>query len=184
MSGFETWKSVTKRETALQSDDSGLLPVNALTLNSPAALATNCVLIGHCDKADVVWTGTEFRALCEHMLNGNSQTNFVLVYRDHENRPKFAKANHYANRSWDTIRGRAKRKVGIGFIVPMPNEGSSRTQPINSLANSAVALLNSAFSKRLLSILQIAPPHAFAGFFPSLKRGLSFWRSKHQRQPA
>jgi hypothetical protein len=51
------------RETAQESDDSGLLPVNALTLNSPAALATNCVLIGHCDKADVVWTGTEFRTL-------------------------------------------------------------------------------------------------------------------------
>jgi hypothetical protein len=55
------------------------------------------------------------------MLNGNSQTDFMLVYRDHENRPKFAKAktakaNHYANWSWDTIRGRAKRNVGIRFL--------------------------------------------------------------------
>src|ERR1700694_5191013 len=63
MSGFETWKRVTERETAQESDDSSLPSVNALTLNSPAPLATNCVLIGHCDKADVVWTGTEFRTL-------------------------------------------------------------------------------------------------------------------------
>ncbi len=54
----------------------GCSSVNALTLNSPAALEANCVLIGRCDKADVVWTGTEFRTLCEHMLNGNSQTDF------------------------------------------------------------------------------------------------------------
>ena len=76
MSGFETCNRVANRETAQESDDSGLLPVNTLTLNSPAALATNCVFIGHCDKADGVWTGTEFRTLCEHMLNGNSQTDF------------------------------------------------------------------------------------------------------------
>ncbi len=87
---------MTERETAQESDDSSLPPLNALTLNSPAPLATNCVLIGHCDRADVVWTGTEFRTLCEHMLNGNSQTDFMLVYRDQENRPKFAKANRYA----------------------------------------------------------------------------------------
>src|SRR5260370_42463118 len=76
MSGFEIQERRPMRERAQQSDDSGLPPVNALTLNSPAALATNRVVIGHCDKADVVWTGTEFRTLCEHMLNGNSQTDF------------------------------------------------------------------------------------------------------------
>ena|SRR5882724_4379532 len=61
MSGFETRKRVTRRETALQSDDGGLQLMNALALNSPTALATNCVLIGHCNKADVAWTTTEFR---------------------------------------------------------------------------------------------------------------------------
>ena len=38
---------MTKRETARPSDDSGLRLMNALTLNSPAIFATNCVLIGH-----------------------------------------------------------------------------------------------------------------------------------------
>src|ERR1022692_1185585 len=46
MSGFETQERVTKRQLTQHSNDSGLRPVNALTLNSPAALATNCVLIG------------------------------------------------------------------------------------------------------------------------------------------
>jgi hypothetical protein len=41
MSGFENWERVTMRETSRQSDDSGLPPVNALTPNSPATLATN-----------------------------------------------------------------------------------------------------------------------------------------------
>src|SRR2546427_358615 len=89
--------------------------VNPLTINLAAPLATNCVLIGHCDKADVVWTGTEFQVLCEHMLNGNSQTDFMMIYRDRENVPKFikaktAKANRYISWSWDTILGIAKSK--------------------------------------------------------------------------
>ena len=40
MIGFQSQERVTRRETVQQSDDSGLRPVNALTLNSPAALAT------------------------------------------------------------------------------------------------------------------------------------------------
>jgi len=79
MSGFDTWKRGTNGEKARQSGDSGLLPVNTLTLNSPAALAINCVFIGHCDKADVVWTGTEFRALCENMLLPQSKARPVLI---------------------------------------------------------------------------------------------------------
>jgi hypothetical protein len=79
MSGFETCNRVANRETAQEGDDSSLPSVNALTLNSPAPLATNCVLIGHCDKADVVWTGTEFRALCENMLLPQSKARPVLI---------------------------------------------------------------------------------------------------------
>jgi len=66
--------------------------MNALTLDSPATLATNCVIIGHCDTADVVWIRPEFLALCEHLLNGNPPTEFMLVYRDEEDQPKFVKA--------------------------------------------------------------------------------------------
>src|SRR4051812_14548664 len=106
MSGFGSWERATKHERPRQGDDSGLRFMTALALNSATPLATNCVLIGHRDRADVVWTRTEFLTLCEHMLNGNSQTDFMLVYCDQENRPKFvkaktAKANRYATWAWD-----------------------------------------------------------------------------------
>ena len=95
-----------------------------------AALATNCVLIGHGSKADCVWTRDEFLTICEHMLNGNPPTDFLLVYRDKENRPKFAKAKtakagRRASWSWDTITGRAKSRVGIGFY-PWNKDGETR----------------------------------------------------------
>jgi hypothetical protein len=149
------------REAAERSDDSGLRFMSSLTLNSPAALATNCVLIGHCDKADVVWTWTEFRTLCEHMLNGNSQTDFMLVYRDDENQPKFAKAktakaNRYASWAWDTIRERVKHKVGIGFY-PSNAEGKSRWAAMDFDAHDGDALRARAFALAAFSILQRNP---------------------------
>jgi hypothetical protein len=130
MRGFETQERVTMRQMAQRGDDSGLRHMSALTLESATTLSTNCVLIGHFDKADVVWTRAEFLTLCEHMLNGNSQTDFLFAYRDKDNRPKFvkaktAKANRYAPWSWDTIRGRAKHKVAIGFY-PSNTGGKSR----------------------------------------------------------
>ncbi len=112
MSGFEAWKSVLKREAALQSDDSGLLPVNALAKFSGSARHQLCSSSGTATKPTLCGQGPSFGC---------------------------------------------------------------------SLANSAVALLNSAFSKRLLPTLQIAPPHALAGFFPRLKRGLSRAFSKESR---
>ena len=57
-----------------------------------SALANNCVLIGHCSKADCVWTRDDFLTICELMLNGNAPTDFMLVYRDKENRPRFARS--------------------------------------------------------------------------------------------
>lgn len=42
-----------------------------MTLELDAAalptLAANCVLVGHAQKADVVWTKTDFVALCDIM---------------------------------------------------------------------------------------------------------------------
>ena len=92
-----------------------------------STLATNCVLIGHCSKADCVWTRDEFLTICELLRNGNAPTEFLLVYRDNENRPQFAKsktakADRRATWAWDTITGRAKSKVGKVSIRQIPNE--------------------------------------------------------------
>ena len=109
-----------------------------------STLATNCVLIGHCSKADCVWTRDDFLTICELMLNGNAPTDFLLVYRDKENRPQFAKsktakADRRATWAWDTITGRAKSKVGIGFYPTNP-EGKTRWGAMDFDAHDGNAL--------------------------------------------
>jgi hypothetical protein len=44
-----------------------------LDLNTTAlpTLASHCLLIGHGQKADVVWTETNFVVVCDMMRNGN-----------------------------------------------------------------------------------------------------------------
>jgi len=119
--------------------------VKMLALESPAlTLATKCVLIGHCNKADCIWTRDDFLTLCELMLNCNASTDFMLVYRDEENRPRFAKsksakAERRATWSWDTITGCAKSKVGIGFYPSNP-EGKTRWGAMDFDAHDGDAL--------------------------------------------
>jgi hypothetical protein len=103
-----------------------------LELNSAAlpTLATNCVLVGHAQKADVVWTQDDFMALCEHMMNGNERNFFLIPYRKEDGTAHFAKAkNARADRraswAWDTITGRAKNPASIGFY-PRNDEGKTR----------------------------------------------------------
>ena len=94
------------------------LPV--LDSNLPTLL-TECIIVGHAKKADVIWTKAEFLALCAHMLNENPQDCFMLPYRDEDGTARYAKARkaragRRANWAWDTITGRSKsRRVSIGF---------------------------------------------------------------------
>src|SRR5262245_39914870 len=109
-----------------------------------STLATNCVLIGHCSKADCVWTRDDFLTICELMLNGNAPTDFMLVYRGKENQPTFAKsktakADRRTTWAWDTITGRAKSKVGIGFYPTNP-EGKTRWGAMDFDAHDGNAL--------------------------------------------
>jgi hypothetical protein len=69
-----------------------------LELDSAAlpTLATNCVIVGHAQKADVVWTRDDFMALCEHMMNGNESNFFLIPYRKEDGTARFAKSNHRA----------------------------------------------------------------------------------------
>jgi hypothetical protein len=92
--------------------------------------ATNCMLVGHAQKADVVWTERDFLALCEHMMNGSEANFFMIPYRDKNGVAKFAKAwkpraEKHARWAWDTITGRAKTPASIGFY-PRNKNGNSR----------------------------------------------------------
>ena len=93
-------------------------------------LATNCVLVGHAQKADVVWTRDDFLALCEHMMNCNDRNFFLIPYRKEDGTAHFAKAktaraDRRASWAWDTITGRAKNPASIGFF-PRNAESESR----------------------------------------------------------
>ena len=92
-------------------------------------LATNCVLIGHAQRADVVWTKTDFVALCEIMRNGNDLHFFMIPYQKEDGSAHFAKAkkaraDKYASWAWDTVTGKAERRASIGFY-PRNRDGKS-----------------------------------------------------------
>ncbi|HEY5743714.1 MAG TPA: hypothetical protein VIS99_14360 [Terrimicrobiaceae bacterium] len=135
---------------------------SSLTLNFIVpALATNCVVIGHCSKADCVWTRDDFLTICELMLNGNAPSDFMLVYRDKENEPRFAKsksakAERRASWAWDTIAGRAKSKVGIGFY-PSNREGKTRWGAMDFDAHDGNALRARGLSLAAFEVLHRQP---------------------------
>lgn len=100
-------------------------------IESLPSLATECVLIGHAQKADFVWTKAEFMSLCEHMLNGNEANFFMIPYRrTADGVASFAKAKkprvqRHADWAWETVTGRAKTPASIGFYPRTP-DGKSR----------------------------------------------------------
>ena len=80
-------------------------------------------------RADLIWTKNEFLALCRLMHNDNAETEFMHVYRDAAGRPRFVRSkrtlmHRRATWAWDTIVGRAKNNVGIGFYPCNPERMS------------------------------------------------------------
>lgn len=107
----------------------GGIPLPALTQRLPSLL-TDCVIVGHAQKADVVFTPAQFFALCAHMMNNNPQNYFLMPYQDKDGKAKYAKAyNAKADDriqwSWDTITGKAKRPASIGFY---PTNGQRQSR--------------------------------------------------------
>lgn len=101
-----------------------------LALPQLPTLLTDCVLIGHEKRADVVFTRPQWFAMCIHMLNENVANFFLKLYRDKDGQPKFSKAfNHdltkWVEWSWRSITGKAKSLVAIGFY-PTNAERKSR----------------------------------------------------------
>jgi hypothetical protein len=87
------------------------------------SLANNALLVGHGKQASLIWSKTDFLAVCEHMMNGNEADQFLQVFPrpEGDGREPFCKAkrgerwDRRASWAWDTITGRAKSPVGIGF---------------------------------------------------------------------
>ena len=83
-------------------------------------LLTDCVIVGHARKADVVFTPRQWFALCVHMMNENPANFFLMPYRDKNGQPRYAKAfSADAEKrmlwAWDTITGKAKLGASIAF---------------------------------------------------------------------
>ena len=102
-----------------------------LELDSAAlpTLLTDCVLVGHAKKADVVFTSRQWFAMCAHMMNENPSNFFLMPYQDKSGKAKFAKAYRVKAEeriqwAWDTITGKAKSPASIGFYPTNPQRQS------------------------------------------------------------
>ena len=100
-----------------------------LTLQARPELPTHCYFLANASRASVIWTRDDFRALCHRMLNGNGEHQFLLCYRDAQDKVRFskayrAKATARIDWAFDTICGTAKRKTGIGFYPCNDNDES------------------------------------------------------------
>jgi hypothetical protein len=95
-----------------------------------SGFAPGAFLIGEGQPADRIWTREQFVSVCNLMRNGNPADEFLHVYCDSNGAPRFVKAkspNVEKRITWarDTITGRAKHKVAIGFY-PWNSRGESR----------------------------------------------------------
>jgi hypothetical protein len=55
-------------------------------------LLTDCVLVGHAKRADIVFTPRQRFAMCIHVINGNPSNFFLMPYKDKNGKARFAKA--------------------------------------------------------------------------------------------
>lgn len=91
-----------------------------LALRALPSLLTDCVIVGHAEKADVIFTPPQYFALCAHMHNENPDNFFLMPYRDKDGKAKFARAYHAKVQervawAWNTIAGQATSPGSIGF---------------------------------------------------------------------
>ena len=108
-----------------------------------SGFAPKAILIGEGQPADRVWTREEYLLLCHHMRNDNPPNEFLHVYCDSNGAPRFVKAKSpdvekRITWTWDTITGRARHKVSIGFY-PWNCEGESRWAAIDFDAHDGSA---------------------------------------------
>ena len=120
--------------------------------------APDAVLIGEGSPADRILTRDEFVRLCELMLNDNAANEFLHVYCDPKGAPRFVKAKSPGVEkritwAWDTITGRAKHQVAIGFY-PWNAHGQSRWAAIDFEAHDGGAARAKNFALAAFQILR------------------------------
>jgi hypothetical protein len=117
-----------------------MLSLHDATRRLPA-LANHMFVVGEGQRADVIWTEGDFKALCGLMLNENPPNHFLRAWIDKAGKPKFAKAltrhnaEWYAGWAWDTTIGKAKVQTSIGFY-PSNEKKESRWGAIDFDAHS------------------------------------------------
>jgi hypothetical protein len=126
-------------------------------IDERSGFAPTAVLIGDGSRADRIWTRAEFLNLCDLMRNDNPQHEFLHVYRDPSGTARFVKAkralaDRRARWSWDTIIGRAKHQVAIGFY-PWNSHGQSRWAAIDFDAHDGGAARAKTFALAAFQIL-------------------------------
>ena len=104
--------------------------VSGLPLRELPTLFSDPVIIDHGSPADAVFTRQQWFAICAHLRNDNSSNCFLIAYRDECGTPKFSKAfradaRKYIPWAWDTITGKAKKPVSVGFY-PTSEEKKTR----------------------------------------------------------
>jgi hypothetical protein len=126
-----------------------------------SGFAPNTVLIGEGEPADRVFTRKEFVLLCDYMRNDNPPNEFLQVYCDPNGAPRFVKAKSpdvekRITWTWDTITGRSKHKVSIGFY-PWNSRGESRWAAIDFDAHGGGAERANALAVAAFQILRRRP---------------------------
>jgi hypothetical protein len=76
-----------------------MLSLHDATRRLPA-LANQMFVVGEGQRADVIWTEGDFKALCGLMLNENPPNHFLRAWIDKAGKPKFAKALNRHNAEW------------------------------------------------------------------------------------
>ena len=123
-----------------------------------SGFAPKAALIGEGQPADRVLTREQFILLCNYMRNDNPDHEFLRVYRDPNGIPHFVKSKsgkveQMITWAWDTITGKAKHKVSIGFY-PWNRRGESRWAAIDFDAHDGGAARAKAFAVAAFQILR------------------------------
>lgn len=131
------------------------------TIDDVGGFAPNAILIGEGTLADRILTRGEFVRLCELMRNNNPPNEFLHVYCDPNGVARFVKAKRpdvqkRITWAWDTITGRAKHKVAIGFY-PWNSRGESRWAAIDFDAHDGGATRARTFAIAAFQILYRRP---------------------------
>jgi hypothetical protein len=133
----------------------------SLALRSLPSLLTDCVIVGHAKKADIVFTPRQWFAVCAHMMNENPGNFFLMLFCDKNGEAQFKKASRTDVKmripwTWDTMTGKAKSPTSIGFY-PTNADRKSRWAAIDFDAHDGYAARARDLALKAFAILYQQP---------------------------